>query len=658
MKKLQQFLTVLLVFFGITVSAQQATFTVTEPFSNPAFVGDTFFLNSNSATNDEIFIAGSEQNASVAKTYRQSGSNWPVDDDLNLTEFDDHFAKGRFNSSAFDDLLYCNDSEIKIFKHSSSGNYSLDYDEGFASDNNMSNPNITTFDYGLDGDIDGYYSGMDSSTGIIYNKILENDGNGNFIEIDTTLPASDSGSVVAGLINGVWYIVITGQTESGTQRGIYKLHTDGTSFIFMQSIPPFDDSSVNFADANGDGVNDITIMGASGGIKTTEIYELNGGNFTLEVSNSGGLPGLQGGFIDYYDFDDDGNMDAVCAGRAQSGGQIFDIRYGTGNFQFNGTIQTFTNPQNQPITFRQVSLDINDSDEVKIAVSGNLSPNAIVPRAYLLTLDSCTETTWYEDADNDGFGDPNVSLEACEQPNGYVANDDDAFPNDSNENADSDGDGVGDNGDAFPNDASETMDSDNDGVGDNADQCPDTPAGDTVDSTGCTETDCTPVNYWPDTDGDGFGDSDGTPENVCPGTEPDGYVTNNSDVFPDDPNENADADGDGLGDNADQCDDTPPGEEIDATGCTATMSLSDKNIASRIKIYPNPAFTHVNIQNRSGTTITQLTMYSLLGKRVISQKKEISSHTEMLNIAPLKSGIYILEISDGQNAMFQKIVKQ
>ena len=35
---------------------------------------------------------------------------------------------------------------------------------------------------------------------------------------------------------------------------------------------------------------------------------------------------------------------------------------------------------------------------------------------------TCTETTWYEDADSDGLGNPDVSQEACDQPTGYVAN--------------------------------------------------------------------------------------------------------------------------------------------------------------------------------------------------------------------------------------------
>ena len=38
---------------------------------------------------------------------------------------------------------------------------------------------------------------------------------------------------------------------------------------------------------------------------------------------------------------------------------------------------------------------------------------------------ACTETTWYQDADEDGLGNPDVSQDACDQPTGYVADNSD-----------------------------------------------------------------------------------------------------------------------------------------------------------------------------------------------------------------------------------------
>ncbi len=47
----------------------------------------------------------------------------------------------------------------------------------------------------------------------------------------------------------------------------------------------------------------------------------------------------------------------------------------------------------------------------------------------------CTKSTWYQDTDADGLGNPNVSVEACYQPNGYVSNSSDPDDTDPDNNS-------------------------------------------------------------------------------------------------------------------------------------------------------------------------------------------------------------------------------
>lgn len=45
----------------------------------------------------------------------------------------------------------------------------------------------------------------------------------------------------------------------------------------------------------------------------------------------------------------------------------------------------------------------------------------------------CDEVSWYEDADQDGLGNPAVSQESCDQPSGFVSNDTDVDDNNAGE---------------------------------------------------------------------------------------------------------------------------------------------------------------------------------------------------------------------------------
>ncbi|AXS83540.1 MULTISPECIES: OmpA family protein [Marinobacter] len=97
--------------------------------------------------------------------------------------------------------------------------------------------------------------------------------------------------------------------------------------------------------------------------------------------------------------------------------------------------------------------------------------------------------------------------------------------------------------------APEPVDSDGDGVPDSRDQCPGTPAGTTVDSTGCE----------PDADRDGVVDS----RDDCPNTPPGAEVDSRGCEL--------DSDNDGIVNSQDLCPNTAAGAEVDETGCEGVV---------------------------------------------------------------------------------------
>ena len=194
-------------------------------------------------------------------------------------------------------------------------------------------------------------------------------------------------------------------------------------------------------------------------------------------------------------------------------------------------------------------------------------------------------STWYADADGDGFGDSTDSQSACTQPAGYVSNSTDCDDTDNSINP-----GAAEVCDGSDNDCDASVDegvlttfyrdADGDGFGDSGDtqEACSAPAGYVATSGDCDDTDnsinpgaaevcdgsdndCDAsvdegvlTTFYRDADGDGFGDSTDS-QSAC--TQPAGYVSNSTDCDDTDNSINgpstwyADADGDGLGDSSD-----------------------------------------------------------------------------------------------------------
>ncbi|WP_421874630.1 arylsulfotransferase family protein [Marinoscillum sp.] len=132
--------------------------------------------------------------------------------------------------------------------------------------------------------------------------------------------------------------------------------------------------------------------------------------------------------------------------------------------------------------------------------------------------ETCVQRTWFEDLDGDGKGNPDMTVEDCDQPTGYV------------DNGDDDNDSMGDS--SCENPTTWFLDSDNDGLGDpdtSIESC-DEPEGYVLNGDDPDDSDCQKTWYL-DNDGDGLGNPEVSKLNC---NRPLNYVDNADD--PDDAN--------------------------------------------------------------------------------------------------------------------------
>ena len=178
--------------------------------------------------------------------------------------------------------------------------------------------------------------------------------------------------------------------------------------------------------------------------------------------------------------------------------------------------------------------------------------------------DGALDSLWYLDGDGDGYGDPDLALEQCEQPSGYVLESDDCDDGDAAvypgadercNGYDDDCDGVVDEDDAVDG-ATWYADADGDGYGDASSTTTacSQPSGYTTDATDCDDAwavsypgadelcdgmdnDCDGTvdeevvdgtTWYLDADGDGYGDSSSSSTTTtC--EQPTGYVASDTD---------------------------------------------------------------------------------------------------------------------------------
>ncbi|WP_418509689.1 FG-GAP-like repeat-containing protein [Corallibacter sp.] len=162
----------------------------------------------------------------------------------------------------------------------------------------------------------------------------------------STLPALHSSSVAWGDYNndGFLDILMSGHIGSGSVARIYKNNGDGTFSYLNNPLSPGNFTGIqlpnaSWGDYDNDGDLDIIIAGrrSSNFNPTTSIYT-NNGNDTFTELTTHGLPGVIDASITWGDYDNDGDLDILLTGDttlSSSGGEITKVYKNNGNGTFS-----------------------------------------------------------------------------------------------------------------------------------------------------------------------------------------------------------------------------------------------------------------------------------------------------------------------------------
>lgn len=262
-------------------------------------------------------------------------------------------------------------NSTKLYLNDGSGNFTEMAGTPFVGTTSGS---VIFSDLNGDGSPDVLISGNDNDFNFTMSFYI-NDGMANFTEVTgLSISKTSNGEMAVSDVDsdGDPDILVTGW--AGGSTGIVKLYlNDGMANFTEMTDSPFigvEGSSLDFSDVDGDGDEDVLIIGFTSGfplVSATNLYLNDGtGNFSLVEDIA--FIDFSNGSVAFSDIDLDGDADVLLSGTT-SGSSKFTKLYtndGAGNFT-EAVGNPFLQVSHGSITFSDVD---NDGDE-DVLLSGN-----------------------------------------------------------------------------------------------------------------------------------------------------------------------------------------------------------------------------------------------------------------------------------------------
>jgi len=329
-------LSYLLVFLLIVNQIHSQTF---EEIDQGVFIGTNYpsiaIANIDAELNNtqEIIITGNGNSGWRAHLYSQDANgNYASIEGTFIDAITDQSKVifGDIDGDGDQDLLVTSE-ETKLYINDGFG----DFNEVTTSIANVTQGAIAFFDIDNDNDLDLLVTGYDQDTSNdLVSVLYTNDGNGNFIEVTGTLFENVTNSTIsyADIDNDNDVDILITGTKSNNEKTT-KLYANDGSGVFSEvvgtSFEPVAQGSTAFADIDNDGDQDVYITGKDWQNQPVGKVYMNNGAGTFSENTNTGLTAVQDSSIAFADVDGDTDLDVMITGLGTGGLYIND---GSGSF--------------------------------------------------------------------------------------------------------------------------------------------------------------------------------------------------------------------------------------------------------------------------------------------------------------------------------------
>jgi len=394
--------------FSQNIAFEEITGTPFDGLRQPSYA----FADVDGDNDLDVLISGNDQSFNYITTlYLNDGSGNYTESTGNtfVGLFRPHVVFADIDNDNDMDLLIngVNDNSVQViilYANDGSGNFTEVTGTPFTA---VGEDSIAFADIDNDNDLDLLIQGGNNTSGAV-SDLFENDGSGNFTKITGT-PFDLSGGGIAFVDvdnDNDLDLIMTGNTPAFIASA--KLYTnDGTGNYSEATGTPFLGtivSSVDFADVDNDGDQDIIISGIPGANQDpiSNLYLNDGnGNFTDDTSFS--VEPVWDGRVKFADFDNDNDSDLIVVGSGVSSMFTAKVYSNDGN----GNFTEVPGLPFEPVGNAELAIADIDNDNDQDVILGGLPSNfTLITKLYRNNVNSLTTDSFLSVLNSNVYPNP------------------------------------------------------------------------------------------------------------------------------------------------------------------------------------------------------------------------------------------------------------